>query len=71
MSNFAVIENNLVINTIVADSKEIAEDITGKQCVEYTQENPACIGLGYDGVTFDQPEVTVIEGQPEVTVIEE
>lgn len=55
MANFAVIENGIVTNTIVADSKAIAEEVTGKTCVEYTNSNPACIGLGYDGTTFEQP----------------
>ncbi len=52
MANFAVIENGVVLNTILADSKAIAEEVTGKTCVEYTEENPACIGHGYDGTTF-------------------
>lgn len=55
MPNFAVIENGKVINTILADSKAIAEEATGKTCVEYTDEYPAWIGLGYDGTTFEQP----------------
>lgn len=55
MANFAVIENGIVLNTILADSKAIAEEVTGKTCVEYTDANPACIGLGYDGTTFEQP----------------
>jgi len=55
MANFAVIENEKVTNTIVADSKAIAEEVTGKTCIEFTTENPACIGLGYDGTTFEQP----------------
>jgi hypothetical protein len=53
--NFAVIVNDKVENIIVADSKEIAEQVTGFTCVEYTHENPAHIGLGYDGTTFEQP----------------
>ena len=53
--NFAVISGNTVTNIIVADSKEIAEAVTGLTCVEYTDENPAVIGLGYDGTTFEQP----------------
>jgi hypothetical protein len=32
----------------VADSKEIAEDITKFTCVEYTEENPAPIGWFYN-----------------------
>ena len=55
MSNYAVIESNIVINVIVAESKEVAEEVTGKTCVAYTNKNPACIGLGYDGTRFEQP----------------
>jgi hypothetical protein len=63
--SFAVIENNVVTNIIVAETKEIAETATGKICVEYTDSNPACIGLGYDGTTFEQPEVTLIPSPTE------
>lgn len=38
MAKFAVIENGLVINTILAESKKIAEEITEKTCIEYTTE---------------------------------
>lgn len=55
MANFAVIENGKVLNTILAESKAIAEEVTGKTCVEFTDANPACIGLGYNGTTFEQP----------------
>jgi len=55
MSDFAIIKDGKVINTIVADSKALAEEVTGLTCVEYTSENPAVIGLGYDGTTFEQP----------------
>ena len=34
MKSYAVIENSTVINLIVAESQEIAEHFTGKQCVE-------------------------------------
>jgi hypothetical protein len=67
MATFAVIENGIVENIIVADSKEIAEDATGKTCVEYTEKNPAHIDLKYDPETgFEQP---VIE--EEIVVTEE
>jgi hypothetical protein len=37
MANFIVIDNtNTIVNTIIADSKEIAEQVTGLTCVEYT-----------------------------------
>ena len=67
MANFAVIEDKKVINTILADSKAIAEEVTGKTCVEYTSENPACIGLGYDGTTFEQPAPTVVSEEEQPT----
>lgn len=38
MKNFAVIENNIVTNIIIADSKAIAEELTGVTCIEYTTE---------------------------------
>lgn len=53
--NYAVIEDNKVINIIVADSKEIAEQVTNLTCVEYTSDNPAVIGGTYDGSTFTNP----------------
>ena len=61
MANFAVIHNNAVMNVIVADSKEIAEDITKFTCIEYTDENPAVIGWFYNSAdnTFSEqyPEI--------------
>ena len=48
MKTYAVIQNNKVINVIVADSKEIAEEVTNSICIEYTDENPAGIGWTYD-----------------------
>ena len=53
---FAVILGNKVINVIVAENKEIAEQVTGLTCVEYTKENPAGIGWTYNGSTFEQPQ---------------
>ena len=55
MANFAVIENGKVINKIIADSAADAETVTGKTCVEYTDDNPAYIGLGYNSGIFEQP----------------
>lgn len=50
MANYAVIENNSVMNVIVADSKEIAEEVTGKLCIEV----PDGFGIGdtWDGTNF-------------------
>ena len=44
MATYAVIENETVINVIVADSQEIAETVTEKTCIEYTEEAPLGIG---------------------------
>ena len=57
MANFAVIEENIVTNVIVADSLEVAQEVTGKTCAEYTDESPAGIGWSYDGTTFTAPVV--------------
>lgn len=62
MANYAVIQENKVINVIVADTKEIAEEVTGLICVEYTRENPAGIGWTWDGTNFIGPEF-FIEGE--------
>jgi hypothetical protein len=43
--NIAVIEDNVVINTIIADTVEIAESVTGKTCIEIL-ENYA-IGINW------------------------
>jgi len=53
--NFAIIENDIVTNIIVADSLEIAEAVTGTTCVEYTTESPAAIGWTWDGTIFTAP----------------
>lgn len=55
MKTFAVINDDSVTNIIVAESKEIAESITGLSCIEYTLENPASIGYLYDGEKFNPP----------------
>lgn len=59
--NFATIHNGIVQNIIVANSKEIAEQITGLTCIEYTDENPAAIGWSYDGAEFTAPVAEVTE----------
>ena len=50
--NFAVIHNDIVTNLIVADSLEIAQEITNTTCVEYT--DPWTVGIGWacDGINF-------------------
>ena len=53
--NFAVIENDVVQNLIVADTKKIAEEVTGLTCVKYSEDEYPHIGLGYVDGVFEQP----------------
>jgi hypothetical protein len=53
--NFAVINNGIVENIILAETQAIAEEVTGLTCIEYTSDNPAHIGFGYNGIIFEQP----------------
>ena len=56
MANFAVLDGQEILNIIVAESKAIAEEITGKTCIEFTNE-PAQIGGTYVNETFIPPKV--------------
>jgi hypothetical protein len=49
MATFAVMGGNFVTNVIVADTLEEAS-VLG-QCIEYTKDNPAGIGMVYDEAT--------------------
>jgi hypothetical protein len=40
MANYLVIEGNKVINVIVADTAEIAAEVTGKEVIELTSSEP-------------------------------
>lgn len=44
MANFAVLDGENVLNTIVAESKAIAEELTGKTCVEFNETDNAEAG---------------------------
>ena len=60
MNKYAIVEDGIVTNIIVAESKEIAEEATEKTCVQYEDTpagNHAHIGLKYDAETelFEQP----------------
>jgi hypothetical protein len=58
---FAVISGNLVTDIIVADTLEIAEEVTNQTCIEYTDENTPVIGLGYVDGVFEQPAIITTE----------
>ena len=51
MTNYAVIEHKTIVNVIVADSKEIAEEVTGKLCIELPEIGFG-IGNTWDGTNF-------------------
>ena len=61
MANFAEIKDGAVTNVIVADTKEIAEQVTGLTCVEYTEDMNVKIGWEYDGSNFIDPHVVAQE----------
>ena len=55
MATYAVINSNIVENVIVADTLEIAEAVSGRLCIEYSDLNPASIGDTWDGTNFISP----------------
>lgn len=55
MGNFAVIRNGIVVNTIAAESKANAEEVTGLTCVEYSIDDAPFIGFGYSDGVFEKP----------------
>jgi hypothetical protein len=62
MPNFAVIDGINVVNTIIAESKTSAENLTGKMCVEYFDGDSAGPGCTYvDGVFIPIPEPEIDE----------
>jgi hypothetical protein len=48
MPYFAVPENNIIVNAIIANTKEDADLATGVDCVEYTKLQPLNIGSVYN-----------------------
>jgi hypothetical protein len=62
MAMFAVLnQNNEVINTIVAESLEIAEQATNAACIEFTYDKPATHLSKWDGTNFVSPVVEIVE----------
>lgn len=45
-------ENNYVVDCIIASTKELAEQLTNKICIESTTENSASIGGTWNGTKF-------------------
>jgi hypothetical protein len=59
VATFAVINNGIVENCLVADSLAIAEEITGYTCVEYTPDVEVSIGYLYENGVFTNPNPTI------------
>lgn len=58
MKRYAVIENGLVTNTILASSLDVAESVTSSTCIFVTEETgEPHAGLSYSNGTFEQPEI--------------
>lgn len=57
MSLYAVLNNNLVINVIVAESQEIAQEATNMTCVEIPEDVTAGMGFTYIDGEFIAPPV--------------
>lgn len=62
MAKYAVIKDGIIDNVILADTKEIAETVTGLTCIEI-EHVPDAPGIGwlYDGVEFTAPVAEVTE----------
>lgn len=61
IKTYAILDNtNTVINIVLGENKEIVEEVTGAVAIEVdpgvTLE--PTVGLGWDGVRFEQPPVT-------------
>ena len=67
MTNYLVIEDNKVINVIVADTAEIAAEVTGKEVIESTSPEP-WIDWTRSGDTWSAP--VIEETLEEVTPID-
>jgi hypothetical protein len=50
--SFAIIVDNKVTDTVVADTLEIAEEVTNKNCIEIPEGTIANIGWVYNGTEF-------------------
>lgn len=60
MPNFAVIQNALVVNVIVADTLAIAEEVTNLTCVDITDMRVG-IGHTYTDGKFEPPYVEPVK----------
>jgi len=63
MLNFIVVENDIITNLILAQSKDIAEEITGTTCIQYdnTLVNPHIGQSVVDGEVVDLEVYPILE----------
>ena len=61
MAIFAVTNGRSVSNMIIADTKEIAEEVTKVICIERTDEYPIERNWVWDGTTFIAPPKPIVE----------
>jgi hypothetical protein len=64
MALFAIIQNDKVANIIIADTKEIAELVTGNLAVEFQPTDYVIIGLEYKNGSFIVPPPPPIDPNP-------
>jgi len=48
MANYAVLNGDIIVNIIVADTQNIAEEVTGAECVKVVPEDHIKQGDYYD-----------------------
>jgi hypothetical protein len=70
MTKYAVIDENVVVNIILADSVEIAEQVTGHTCIECTDLLNPNVGYLWNGDSFTVPETPIVEDEPVETPTE-
>ena len=70
MTKYAVINENVVVNLILADSVEIAEQVTGHTCIECTDLLNPNIGYLWNGDSFTVPETPIVEDESVETITE-
>jgi hypothetical protein len=63
MPNYLIIENDTVINVIVADTAEIAAEVTGKEVIESINSTP-WIGWTRSGDTWTEPVIEAPVEEP-------
>jgi len=52
---FAVLNDNTVMNVIIADTQEIAQEATRAICIALEDESPVGKSWRYDGINFNPP----------------